>query len=93
MAVLDMDLSPRITRILGAARHLTINERIVLARLLLDTIIADDVDDAEDWQAMGLHAFATEWDNPDDMIFDNWRATPTDTLYEPPRHHSNRARN
>ena len=76
MAVLDLNLSPRITRILGVARHLTINERIVLAKLLLDTIIVGDADDGEDWQAMGLHAFATEWDNPDDVIYDDWR-----TLY------------
>jgi predicted RNase H-like HicB family nuclease len=76
MAILDLSLSPRITKILGVARHLTVDERIVLARLLLDTVIAGEVDDAEDWQAMGLNAFAGEWDNPDDMIYDNWR-----TLY------------
>lgn len=76
MAVLDLNLSPRITKILGAVRHLTIDERIVLAKLVLDTVIADEVDEAEDWQALGLKAFAAEWDNPDDMIYDDWR-----TLY------------
>jgi hypothetical protein len=74
MTVLDIELSPRITKVLGEVRQFTVEERIVLAKLLLDSIIAGDAEDAADWQSLGLKMFEADWDNPDDAIYDDWRS-------------------
>ena len=42
MTVLKVNPSSRVTRVLGVVRNFTANERIVLAKLLLDSIVADE---------------------------------------------------
>ena len=53
--------------------RLTARERILLAKLLLDSVVAAEVNDEMDWQQLSLTAFEADWDNPDDAIYDNWR--------------------
>jgi hypothetical protein len=74
MTVLELDLSQRVTKVLDMVRHFTVNERIVLAKLLLDTVVAGDAEESTDWQSLGLSAFEAEWDNPSDAIYDDWRS-------------------
>ena len=44
MTVLDVRLSSRVTKVLDVVRNFTAHERIVLAKLLLDSIVADETD-------------------------------------------------
>ena len=67
--------APRqVSRLFEAARQLQAKERLVLARLLLDSILDTELEAEADWSAMGLAAFEKDWDNPEDAIYDNWRA-------------------
>ena len=67
--------APRqVSRLFEAARQLQAKERLVLARLLLDSILDTDLETEADWSAIGLAAFEKDWDNPEDAIYDNWRA-------------------
>jgi hypothetical protein len=66
--------TPRqVSRLFEAARQLGAKERLVLARLLLDSILDAELEAEADWSAMGLAAFEKDWDNPEDAIYDNWR--------------------
>ncbi len=51
--------------------HLSVIERLTLAKLLLDSVLSSDWTEA-DWMALGLDAFQKDWDNPEDAIYDNW---------------------
>ncbi|HEV8716308.1 MAG TPA: hypothetical protein VGX03_26215 [Candidatus Binatia bacterium] len=73
MAALNRTLSPRVTEVFSAAKHLTAEERLVLAKLLLDSVLANEALDETDWRNLGLASFEHDWDNPDDAIYDNWR--------------------
>ena len=73
MTTLAATTPPRITEMLGMARHFSAKERLVLAKLLLDSVVSDEVDDELDWQDMSLSAFTKDWDNPEDAVYDNWR--------------------
>jgi len=73
MVVKEAEASPQISEILSRARHLTLVERLLLAKLLLDDVLASDLSDEANWSAMGLEAFQRDWDNPEDAIYDNWR--------------------
>jgi hypothetical protein len=73
MSVMTVELSPRVTQVLDVVRSFSVDERIILAKLLLDTVVAGDAEDTADWQALGLSAFEMDWDNPDDAIYDDWR--------------------
>jgi len=53
--------------------QLTARERILLAKLLLDSVVSTEVNDERDWQRLSLAAFEVDWDNPDDAVYDNWR--------------------
>lgn len=64
---------PEITAMLGLAKRFSSRQRLVLAKLLLDSVVSEDAEDEMDWQAMSLAAFEKDWDNPDDAIYDNWR--------------------
>ncbi len=66
-------ISPRVSDILNSAKRLTAMERLMLAKLLLDDIVSDEVEDESDWQALSLSALQKDWDNPEDAIYDNWR--------------------
>lgn len=55
------------------ARRLAVVERLTLAKLLLESVLADDLDADTDWSALGLKAFQRDWDNEEDAIYDNWK--------------------
>ena len=73
MAISTIGLSPQGSKALNMATRLNAAERLLLAKLLLDSLVSDDAGDEGDWQNLGLLAFEEEWDNPDDAIYDNWR--------------------
>jgi hypothetical protein len=73
MAVSTVGLSPRVSEVLHIATQWSARERLLLAKLLLDSLISDEAQDESDWQNLGLTAFEEEWDNPDDAVYDNWR--------------------
>ena len=62
-----------VSRLFEAAKRLQTQDRLVLAKLLLDSILGPELELEADWSAMGLAAFEEEWDNPEDAIYDNWR--------------------
>jgi hypothetical protein len=55
------------------ARQLTTVERLALAKLLLESVLAGEPDDETNWLAMSLDTFQRDWDNAEDAIYDNWR--------------------
>lgn len=63
--------SPRVSEVLRIAQKFTAGERLILAKLLLDSLMSDEVEDRMDWQGMGLASFEKDWDNPDDAVYDN----------------------
>ena len=76
MTVANFTTTPRIAEVLTVANRLTLAERLFVARWLLDSVLAQEIDDEEDWQALSLSAFEKDWDNEEDAIYDDWR-----TLY------------
>jgi len=66
-------ISPRVTEIFGTIKRFSASERLVLAKLLLDSLIVDEAEDEGDWLKLSLSSFEQDWDNPDDAIYDNWR--------------------
>lgn len=54
-------------------RRLNNQERLLLAKMLLDSVIENETDEELEWQALSLSSFAADWDNPEDAIYDNWR--------------------
>jgi hypothetical protein len=64
---------PQVAKIFSRAKRLTIVERLALARLLLESVLAGELGDEADWSAMSLDTFQRDWDNPEDAIYDNWR--------------------
>ena len=77
--MLNSTISPRVKGVLRSARNFSTTERLLLAKLLLDSLVIDETEDAADWLKLGLAAFEKDWDNPDDAIYDNWRDTLTCT--------------
>ena len=73
MTTLIAVASPEIADLLGMAKRFPARERLVLAKLLLDSVVSDEVEDELDWQALGVSAFEKDWDNSEDAIYDNWR--------------------
>jgi hypothetical protein len=71
--MLNSTISPRVKKVLHTARSLSTTERLILAKLLLDSLVVDEAEDAADWLALGLTTFEKDWNNPDDAIYDNWR--------------------
>lgn len=74
MTIMDMAATPRVSEVLTAAARLTLTERLLVARLLLDSVLAKESDEESDWQALSLSAFEKEWNNEEDAIYDNWKA-------------------
>ncbi len=72
--MLPSTISPRLAKVLEESKQLTQTERLLLARTLLDSILADEALEEVDWMALGLTEFQKEWDNEDDAIYDDWRA-------------------
>jgi len=73
MTLSTIVLPPRVIEVLSIATQFSASERLLLAKLLLDSLISDKAQDEADWQNLGLTAFQQEWNNPDDAIYDNWR--------------------
>lgn len=69
----ESTISPRVARVFNIAKGFTESERLVLAKLLLDSLVVNEATDEIDWNKMSLAAFGNEWDNPDDAVYDNWR--------------------
>ena len=70
-------VSPQVSEALGIAKRFSEGERLVLAKLLLDSVVvreSDEPDEGLEWQRLGLAAFEKGWDNPDDAVYDDWRA-------------------
>ena len=58
---------------MDGCRYLTAMERLALARLLLESVLAGEPGEETDWSAMGLAAFQKDWDNAEDAIYDDWK--------------------
>jgi hypothetical protein len=71
--MMNLSVTPRVTKILGTVTRFTPVERLTLAKLLLDSLLIDEKADEVDWMKLGLTAFEKDWDNEEDAIFDNWR--------------------
>jgi hypothetical protein len=66
-------MSNRVNQTWEIVRKLNKQERLMLAKALLDSVVVPTLDEESDWQELSLTAFAADWDNPDDVIYDNWR--------------------
>ncbi len=71
--------SPKMNQAWQLINKLNAQEKLLLAKLLLDSIVAAEAGDEADWQLISLSAFEADWDNPEDAIYDNWRE-----LYDQP---------
>lgn len=67
------NLPNRVSQTWETVRQLNNQERLLLAKALLDSVVAPTGDEESDWHDLSLTAFAADWDNPDDAIYDNWR--------------------
>ena len=63
----------RVAEIFDGARWLTTVERLALAKLLLESVLAGESDGEANWLAMSLGTFQRDWDNAEDAIYDNRR--------------------
>ena len=73
MATVTVETLPlKVSDIFRQIEHLSVVERLTLAKLLLDSVLSGGWTEA-DWMALGLDAFQKDWDNPEDAIYDNWR--------------------
>lgn len=68
-----VNVPQRVSEVLDTARSWPPQERLLLAKLLLDSLVLDESEDDADWQGLALAPFERDWDNPDDAIYDNWR--------------------
>lgn len=66
-------LPQQLTELLSAAKRFPAIERLMLARLLLDSVLKEETRDEADWLNMSLESFQKDWDNPEDAIYDKWR--------------------
>lgn len=73
MTALNLTAVPQIAEVLSVAAWLTLTERLLVARFLLDSVLTNEIDEDADWQRSGLQAFETDRDNEEDAIDDNWR--------------------
>lgn len=64
---------PQVAEIFSGAKRLTTVERLALAKLLLESVLASELDGEAEWSAMSLDSFQRDWDNTEDAIYDNWR--------------------
>ena len=68
-----VETTPCVAEILVGTRRLVPVERLMLARLLLDSVLSGKPDDEADWEGLSLAAFQRDWDNVEDAVCDNWR--------------------
>ncbi|MBS1250481.1 MAG: hypothetical protein MAG431_02075 [Chloroflexi bacterium] len=67
------NLPNSVNSMLETVRQLNNQERLLLAKALLDSVVESAGDEETDWRNLSLTAFTSDWDNPDDAIYDNWR--------------------
>ncbi len=72
--MLPTSISPKLADVIEESKRLTHTERLLLARVLLDSILSDEALEDIDWNEMGLAPFQKDWENDEDAIYDNWRA-------------------
>jgi len=72
MTAMDIITSTHVSDVLSKVRSFSTNERLILAKLILDSLV-DPSEEETDWLKMSLSSFEKDWDNPDDAIYDNWR--------------------
>jgi len=77
--MLAINSSPQINQAWQMINRLNAQERLLLAKLLLDSVVSAEAGDEADWQHLSLSAFEADWDNPEDAIYDDWRE-----LYDQP---------
>ena len=70
--MLDLNPSNRVTQVFDIAKEFTTSERLILAKLLLDSLIVDEAADETDWNNMSLASFEKDLDNPEDAVYDNY---------------------
>ncbi|VAW42799.1 hypothetical protein MNBD_CHLOROFLEXI01-2750 [hydrothermal vent metagenome] len=73
MALYTNNLPAHVSKTWELVRQLNKQERLMLAKALLDSVVTPAMDEESDWHNLSLTAFAADWDNPDDAIYDNWR--------------------
>ena len=73
MTVLSLTDTPQITELLPKMMGLTSQERLLLARLLLDSVLTKEIDEESDWQNLSQSTFESTWDNDENAIYDDWR--------------------
>jgi len=61
------------TDVLNLIQDFTFTERLILARLMLDSILNSKTEDDADWMNLSLASFQKDWNNADDSIYNNWR--------------------
>jgi len=66
-------IPPQVAEIFSGVKRLTTVERLVLAKLLLESVLVSEPSDEANWSAMSLDSFQKDWDNAEDAIYDNWR--------------------
>jgi len=71
--VLSSAISPQLAKVIEESKRLTASERLLFARSLLDSLLADDALENIEWMRLGLRSFQQDWDNEEDAIYDNWR--------------------
>jgi len=66
MIATSSTLTPQIEEVLHVAERLTLAERLLVARYLLDSVLTKERDEDADWQNLGLAALEKAWDNEED---------------------------
>lgn len=69
MTTLPITATHPISELLTIVMRLTITERLLLARLLLNSVLTKEIDEEADWHNLSLSAFEAEWDNDEDTIY------------------------
>lgn len=62
----NLVVTPQITEVLNQAARLTLAERLLVARYLLDSVLKTETDEEANWQNLGLAALEKVGDNEDD---------------------------
>jgi hypothetical protein len=73
MTTLDIAVTSQVNELYRTGIRLPVTDRLLLARLLLDSVLVKQIDEDTDWNHLSLSAFASEWDNDEDAIYDDWR--------------------
>ena len=71
--MLSSAISPQLAKVIEESKRLTASERLLFARSLLDSLLADDALENIEWMRLGLRSFQQDWDNEEDAIYDDWR--------------------